>query len=135
MRTAVDTSALLAIVLGESNAEAWLDLLARCRDEGDLICCEIVLAELAPVFGTHAAMDARLEDLGVRMLPCTAESAFLAGRIFAQYRRLGGPRSHLVPDFLIGAHASLQANRLLAADRGHLRRFFNRLAVLAPPAG
>jgi predicted nucleic acid-binding protein len=38
----------------------------------------------------------------------------------------------MVPDFLIGAHASLQADRLAAADRGYLRRYFPTLRLLHP---
>ncbi len=132
MRTAIDTSALLAIFLDEPDAGAWVDLLIQCRSDGELICCDIVLAEIAPLFADREEMNIRLSDLGIRMVPCTEECAFLAGRIFAEYRRLGGPRTHLIPDFLVGAHAKVQADRLAAADRGYLRRFFADLPVVSP---
>jgi hypothetical protein len=56
----------------------------------------------------------------------------LAGEIFKAYRRAGGPREHLIPDFLIGAHAQVQASQLAASDRGFLRRYFPKLKVIAP---
>jgi predicted nucleic acid-binding protein len=132
MRTAIDTSALLAIFLDEPDAGAWVDLLIQCRSDGELICCDIVLAEIAPLFADREGMDLRLADLGIRMVPCAEESAFLAGRLFAEYRGLGGPRTHLIPDFLVGAHATAQADRLAAADRGYLRRFFAALPIVSP---
>lgn len=60
------------------------------------------------------------------------EAEQLAGKIFRQYRRDGGPREHLVPDFLIGAHARRQADRIAAIDRGYLRRYFPGLKVVRP---
>ena len=37
-----------------------------------------------------------------------------------------------MPDFLIGAHAAKQADRIAVIDRGYLRRYFPRLRVLRP---
>ena len=44
----------------------------------------------------------------------------------------GGRRQRVVADFLIGAHAQLQAERLLTRDRGFYRAYFTGLCVLDP---
>jgi len=64
--------------------------------------------------------------------PASLDSARLAGRIFRDYRRKGGPREHSIPDFLIGAHAQRQADQIAAIDRVYLRRYFPRLRVIKP---
>lgn len=75
-----------------------------------------------------------LERLHIVYEPIAPASAYFAGQIFLRYRREGGPRQHLVPDFLIAAHASMQVDRLAALDRGYLRTYFPTLALLAPDA-
>jgi predicted nucleic acid-binding protein len=132
MRTAIDSSALWSLFKGEADAKAWVQLLAAARSESTLIVCDIVFAEIASLFRSRKELEARLESLGVEFDPIQPATAFAAGEIFKKYRSQGGPRLHLVPDFLIGAHAVIQADRLAARDRGYLRRYFPNLPILAP---
>ncbi|RPJ63180.1 MAG: type II toxin-antitoxin system VapC family toxin [Acidobacteria bacterium] len=133
MSTAIDSSVLWSIFKGEDDARSWMDLLVTTRRESNLVVCDIVFAEVAPLFRTVAELTATLETLGIGYDPIEPETAFLAGEIFKRYRREGGPRSHMIPDFLVGAHAANQAACLAADDRGYLRRYFPRLRLLAPP--
>ncbi len=130
MRTAVDSSVLLAIFNGETDAEQWVETLIQARREGQLFICEVVYAELAPVFAAIGRLESTLDQLGIRFDPIQQKAAWLAGQTFRAYRKAGGPREHLIPDFLIAAHAQLQADRLAAVDRGYLRSFFPNLLLV-----
>jgi predicted nucleic acid-binding protein len=130
MRTAVDTSALYAILAGERNARSWMDCLVKARREGQLVICDVVFAELAPAFPTQRELESALAKLGLSFEPVNSRAAFAAGRAFLEYRAQGGPRDRLIPDFLIAAHALTQADRLAAADRGYLRAYFKSLNLL-----
>lgn len=130
MITAIDTSVLLAIFNGEAGADRWLETLIRARQEGRLVICEIVYAEVAAGFEDQASLDEQLDSMGVSHLSLNAEAAWLAGRTFHRYRERGGPREHLISDFLIAAHAQVQADRLAAIDRGYMRRWFKNLELL-----
>ncbi len=132
MKTAVDTSVLIAVLKGERGAADWVDVLASCRGEGDLVMCDVVAAELAALLGDEARFRRVVRDLGIFFSPISLDAAQRAGKIFRAYRDRGGPREHLVPDFLIGAHAMAQADRIAAIDRGYLRRYFPRLKILRP---
>lgn len=130
--TAVDSSILICIAKGEALAEACVGLLARTRAEGPAVICDVVAAEFFSVLPDETRFARTLGSLGLDFSPIELPAAVLAGRIHREYRRRGGPREHLVPDFLIAAHAATQANRLAALDRGYLRNYFPRLQVLSP---
>ena len=132
MTLAVDTSVLICIARSELQAEAWVSILADAQTEGDLVICDVVAAEFFALLLHEQKFKESLSTLGISFNPMSIEAAQLAGRILKQYRQEGGPREHLIPDFLIGAHAQLQADRLAATDRGYLRRYFPRLKVVTP---
>lgn len=134
MRTALDSSVLLLLSRKQIGWEAWRDSLQTAASEGELLISPIAFAEFSIAYPDVEAAQADLDLLHIIYDPITPAAAYLAGQIFLRYRRNGGPRLNLIPDFLIAAHASIQADRLAALDRGYLRSYFPSLIVLAPVA-
>ena len=130
MITAVDTSVLISIAKGEADADAWVGVLAGAHEKGDVVICDVVAAEFFAVVRDEKQFHESLSALAISFSPTSLEAARLAGAIFKDYRRERGPREHLIPDFLIAAHAQIQADGLAAVDRGYLRRYFPRLRLL-----
>ena len=132
MSVAVDTSALLTIFKRETGYQVWLDQIAERAEEAPLVVCDVVWAEVGGFFTELEDLKANIELLNIRFDPILPASAYHAGRAFRTYRDQGGPRQHLIPDFLIGAHATHQADGLVAVDRGFYRRYFSGLDVITP---
>ncbi len=131
MITAVDSSVLWAIFNDEPDAGDWSGVLLAALREGELAACDVVFSEIAPAFPSMKDALQTLEELGIRFDPINPAAAFEAGSIFRNYRQEGGPRRFMIPDFLIGAHALFQSDRLAAVDRGYLRRYFPKLKLLS----
>ncbi len=131
MITALDTSVLLTIAKGERDAASWAQRLERARSEGPLIFCEVVGAELVAFFHSDKLAEQFLERLNAQYSALSRAGAKRAGKAFDEYRSRGGTREHLIPDFLIAAHALEQADRLAAADRGFFRQCFRPLKILS----
>lgn len=133
MITAVDTNVLLDILLAN---ERFFELSARALEEssvaGSLVVCDLVYAELCAHFGTQDECDCFLHENDVRVESLGRPASFLAGQAWRNYRRCGGKRTRVLADFLIGAHALLQASRLLTRDRGFYRTMFPALRILEP---
>jgi len=133
MRTAVDSSVVILLQRRQAGWEAWREVLSHAATEGPLLISPVVFAECSAGFASAEIALREFESIAVHYDPMAPQSAYLAGQIFLRYRREGGPRQHLIPDFLIAAHATVQAERLAAIDRGYLRRYFPDLSLLAPP--
>lgn len=130
MITAVDTSVLISIYKGEPDGQTWLGALERRRKSGGLVICDVVAAEFYALVLDDVEFAEVLDDLGLEFDPIGQGAACLAGRLFQQYRARGGPRRHLIPDFMIAAHATVQAQQLAAIDRGYFREFFSELELV-----
>ena len=133
MITSVDTNVILDILAADQKyGPASLRTLKTCQQEGNLVICEIVLAELSRYFTQLKNLTDILDDLDIKVESLGEEACFLAGQAFLTYRMRSGKRDRILPDFLIGAHAQLRCSRLLTRDRGFYRDYFAHLPVVDP---
>lgn len=134
MKTAVDSSVLLDVFGADPQfGEASREALRIAYDSGSLIVCEVVWTEVRAHFPTHESFRAALATLGILFDPMTAEAAELAGELWRQRaKKSKEDRKRVVADFLIGAHAQVQAEALLTRDRGFYRQYFKSLKVVGP---
>jgi len=131
MITAVDTNVLLDVFFPDKRfAIESARLLKMAFNEGALVICDIVYAELVPQFKKRNLLDETLAKINISPSSIDSDVAFLAGEKWDFYRRSGGKRERIITDFLIGAHASLKAGRFLTRDRGFYRSYFPDLFIL-----
>jgi len=131
--TAVDTNVLLDVFGGDPEYGPRSGHLVRTAiAEGKVLACGPVWAETLAFFRSAVAGREAMNRLGVEFSPVEMEAVLAAADAWRSYRRRGGTRDRIVADFLIGAHALHQADRLLTRDRGFYRRCFSRLRLLDP---
>lgn len=130
--TVVDSSILLDVFTEDPR---WLDWsqreLTAAATRGPLILNAVVLAEVAPRFSRIELLNAALPPLAlIEEIPRAA--AFLAGHAHASYRRAGGGREQILPDFLIGAHAAVTGRPLLTRDPKRVATHIPGTTLIAP---
>ena len=130
--TVVDSSVLLDVF---TQNDDWLDWsqthLTEAAVRGQLVLNAVVVAEIAPRFSRVEALHAALPSMAIiEAIPLAA--SFLAGHAHAQYRRAGGARDSILPDFLIGAHAAVSGRPLLTRDPRRIATYIPGAQLIAP---
>ncbi len=116
METVVDSSVLLDVFTEDPRWLTWsLAELTAAAQRGAIVLNAVILAEIAPRFSRVESLRSALPPMVIiEEIPLSA--AFLAGHAHADYRRSGGARQAVLPDFLIGAHAAVTRRPLLTRD-------------------
>lgn len=99
---------------------------------GPLLINPIVYAELSVGYRAVEEVDAFLFGAGVTIVDMPKDGLFLAGKVHQMYRRSGGTRTGVLPDFFIGAHAAIAGIPLLTRDPTRHRTYFPTLDLVCP---
>jgi predicted nucleic acid-binding protein len=128
----IDSSVLLDVFTEDPRWLDWSQLqLTRAAQRGAIVVNAVVLAEIAPRFSRVEDMRSALPSMAV-IEPIPVAAAFLAGQAHSTYRRAGGKREAILPDFLIGAHAAVTSRPLLTRDPRRIATHIPGATLITP---
>ena len=133
MITAVDTNVILDVAGADPVfGPASLRAIGEAQKLGVVMACDIVWGEVGALYATPEEAADAMALMDVRFAALDPDVAAAAGRVWRTYRESGKERRRLLPDFLIGTHAWMRADRFLTRDRGFYRTYFKRLKIVDP---
>jgi predicted nucleic acid-binding protein len=131
--TLVDSNVLIDVLSGDSVWGEWSSqALAALGSEGPLVINAVIYAEVSQRYSRKELLDHELPANVFNRVSIPWSAAFLAGKVYVDYRRRGGSRRSPLPDFFIGAHAAIDDFRLLTRDASRYRTYFPTIALIAP---
>ena len=133
MKTLCDTNILIDLFGVDQDWHDWSrHRVAELRREGRLAINPLIFAEFSVGFTTEEDVFDLLDKALFDHEPLPWGAAFPAGRAFLAYRRQKGDKRSPLPDFYIGAHASVAGHRLLTRDAARYRAYFPDLTIICP---
>ena len=129
----VDTNVLVDVLQNDPQWADWSIGQLRAQAQlHQLVINPVIYAELSLSFSTFEALDRVVATMELAMHEVPRPALFLAGKAYLQYRRRGGGKAQVLPDFFIGAHAAVEGWPLLTRDASRFRTYFPSLKVVAP---
>ncbi len=129
----VDTNVILDVVQDDAVWAEWsqgqLDAWAVREELG---INAVIYAELSMAYARIEELEDTVAAAGLRLLEIPREALFLAGKAFLVYRKQGGTRTGVLPDFFIGAHAAVMELPLLTRETARYRTYFPGVALITP---
>ena len=129
----VDTNVLLDVLQDDPHWANWsIGQLRAQASIHQLAINPIIYAEMSLSFSTLEGLDSAVSTLALELREIPRPALFLAAKAYAQYRKRGGSKQQVLPDFFIGAHAAVESWPLLTRDASRFRTYFPTLEVVAP---
>lgn len=129
----VDTNVLVDVLQDDPQWAEWsIGQLRAQASVHKLTINPIIYAEISLSFSTLEGLDGAVSALALELSEIPRPALFLAAKAYVRYRRRGGSKLQVLPDFFIGAHAVVEGWTLLTRDAGRFKTYFPTLQVVAP---
>lgn len=127
----IDTNVLLDLMTDDPTWGEWsIAQLEAASLRGPLLINDVIYAELSVRYDRIETLNSFIDYAGLEITPIPRAALFLAGKVFMSYRKAGGSRAGVLPDFFIGAHAAVNEWPLLTRDVGRYRTYFPSLTLI-----
>lgn len=129
----VDTNVLVDVLQDDPQWADWsLGQLKAQATVHALVINPVIYAEMSLSFSTIEALEGVVRKLALEVREIPRPALFLAAKAYLQYRRRGGRKQQVLPDFFIGAHAAVAGVPLLTRDPRRCRTCFPGLEIICP---
>ena len=129
----IDSCILLDLFTDDPKWASWSEkILEKYSQTNTLFINSVVYTEISIGFNKIEELEAVVEQMGLKVLEIPREALFLAGKVFQTYRKNKGTKYSTLPDFFIGAHASISSFDLITRDVSKYQTYFPKLKLITP---
>ncbi len=131
----VDSCILLDLYTNDPIWADWSEqILDKYSQTNTLFINSIVYTEISIGFNQIEEVEKALSGIGIKVLEIPREALFLTGKVFLKYRKNKGTKNAPLPDFFIGAHATVSKFNLITRDVAKFKTYYPQLKLIHPAA-
>ncbi len=129
----VDSCILLDLFTDDPIWGDWSEnILNKYSQTNSLFINSIVYTEISIGFTHIEEVEKALSELDIKVLEMPREALFLTGKVFLKYRRNKGTKTSPLPDFFIGAHASVSKLAVITRDSAKYKTYYPQVKLIHP---
>jgi hypothetical protein len=129
----VDSNIILDVFLNDPTWADWSEItLEKYSRQATLYINSIIYSEVSISFIHIEDLEAAIAKAGFQMLEIPKEALFLAGKVYLKYKKRKGVKRTPLPDFFIGAQASVLDIDLITRDISRYRTYFPKVTLITP---
>ena len=134
MPVLVDTNVIIDVITDDPDWADWSIRQLEAHEPHGLAINPVIYAELCFGFSAAAPVDALVKQFGLSWHEVPRPGLFKAAKAFEAYRRRGGAKLSVLPDFFVGGHAEAAGMPVLTRDTCRYRTYFPAVRLICPGA-
>ena len=132
MAILVDTNVIIDVLTDDPDWADWSEDTLAAYSPEDLAINPAIYAELS--FGCReiSEVEAIVREFGFSFVDTPRRGLFRAAKAFERYKKSGGRKHFVLPDFFIGGHADASGIKVITRDISRYRSYFPGVTLIAP---
>ena len=129
----IDSCILLDLFTDDPIWADWSEkTLNKYTQTNTLYINSIIYTEVSIGFNKIEEVERALSELAIKVIGIPREALFLAGKVFLKYKKNRGIKKSPLPDFFIGAQATVSQFDLMTRDSAKYKTYFPSLKLIHP---
>jgi predicted nucleic acid-binding protein len=127
----IDSCVILDLLTNDPIWANWSEsILEQYSQTNTLYINSIIYTEISMGFEKIEELEDAISQLGVKVIEMPREALFLTGIAFLKYRKNKGTKNAPLPDFFIGAHATVSKFHLITRDLSKYKTYFPQVELI-----
>ncbi len=128
----VDSNIIIDVITNDPVWSEWSIQALEDHQADDLSINPAIYAELSHGYRSADETDKIVRLFGLKYVETPRDGLFRAAKAFGAYKKRGGGKNFVLPDFFIGGHAESSLCAIITRDVSRYQTYFSSVPLIHP---